>query len=123
LNIRCNRKAYIKIMNLAAFAAGFLFCRRAVPRYQVEKSIRKTRIEERAPMRVYSGSGGIRTHVPLRTTAFRVRLVMTTSIRFHVVNIQFLCGDYVISSQVRYDHFMNPLPYEKDERYNYTREI
>lgn len=30
------------------------------------------------------GSGGIRTHVPLRTTAFRVRLVMTTSIRFHL---------------------------------------
>ena len=26
------------------------------------------------------GEGGIRTHVPLRTTAFRVRLVMTTSI-------------------------------------------
>lgn len=32
---------------------------------------------------LHSGSGGIRTHVPLRTTAFRVRLVMTTSIRFH----------------------------------------
>ncbi len=31
----------------------------------------------------HGGSGGIRTHVPLRTTAFRVRLVMTTSIRFH----------------------------------------
>ena len=31
------------------------------------------------------GSGGIRTHVPLRTTAFRVRLVMTTSIRFQAV--------------------------------------
>ena len=30
------------------------------------------------------GSGGIRTHVPSRTTAFRVRLVTTTSIRFHV---------------------------------------
>ena len=29
------------------------------------------------------GSGGIRTHVPFRTTAFRVRLVTTTSIRFH----------------------------------------
>ena len=29
------------------------------------------------------GSGGIRTHVPLRTTAFRVRLVMTTSILLH----------------------------------------
>lgn len=26
------------------------------------------------------GEGGIRTHVPLRATAFRVRLVMTTSI-------------------------------------------
>ena len=31
------------------------------------------------------GSGGIRTHVPLRTTAFRVRLVMTTSIRFLIL--------------------------------------
>ena len=31
------------------------------------------------------GSGGIRTHVPLRTTAFRVRLVMTTSIRFPIL--------------------------------------
>ena len=32
----------------------------------------------------FGGSGGIRTHVPSRTTAFRVRLVTTTSIRFHV---------------------------------------
>lgn len=32
----------------------------------------------------FNGSGGIRTHVPRRTTAFRVRLVMTTSIRFHI---------------------------------------
>ena len=30
---------------------------------------------------IYGGDGGIRTHVPLRTTAFRVRLVMTASIR------------------------------------------
>ena len=30
------------------------------------------------------GSGGIRTHVPSRTTAFRVRLVTTTSIRFQM---------------------------------------
>ena len=30
------------------------------------------------------GEGGIRTHVPLRTTAFRVRLVMTTSILLHI---------------------------------------
>ena len=29
------------------------------------------------------GEGGIRTHVPLRTTAFRVRLVATTSILLH----------------------------------------
>ena len=32
---------------------------------------------------VFGGSGEIRTHVPLRTTAFRVRLVTTTSIHFH----------------------------------------
>ena len=31
---------------------------------------------------LFGGSGGIRTHVPSRTTAFRVRLVTTTSIRF-----------------------------------------
>ena len=31
---------------------------------------------------IHGGSGGIRTHVPSRTTAFRVRLVTTTSIRF-----------------------------------------
>ena len=35
----------------------------------------------------YGGSGGIRTHVPSRTTAFRVRLVATTSIRFHSSSI------------------------------------
>ena len=34
----------------------------------------------------YGGDGGIRTHVPLRTTAFRVRLVMTASIRLHIDN-------------------------------------
>lgn len=69
------------------------------------------------------GSGGIRTHVPLRTTAFRVRLVMTTSIRFHVENMLFVCGDYVNSNQVRNGRFVYVPPYEKDERYNYTREI
>ena len=31
----------------------------------------------------FGGDGGIRTHVPLRTTRFRVELVMTTSIRLH----------------------------------------
>ena len=36
------------------------------------------------PSRDGGGSGGIRTHVPSRTTAFRVRLVTTTSIRFHM---------------------------------------
>ena len=33
--------------------------------------------------RLYGGEGGIRTHVPFRTTAFRVRLVATTSILLH----------------------------------------
>ena len=33
----------------------------------------------------FGGDGGIRTHVPLRTTAFRVRLVMTASIRLLVI--------------------------------------
>ncbi len=41
----------------------------------------KSRTLRRSPV---GGSGGIRTHVPLRTTAFRVRLVMTTSILLHV---------------------------------------
>ena len=31
-------------------------------------------------LRRHGGEGGIRTHVPFRTTAFRVRLVTTTSI-------------------------------------------
>ncbi len=31
-----------------------------------------------------SGDGGIRTHVPRRANAFRVRPVMTTSIRLHI---------------------------------------
>ena len=35
----------------------------------------------------YGGSGGIRTHVPFRTTAFRVRLVTTTSIRFQFFHL------------------------------------
>ena len=43
------------------------------------------------------GSEGIRTLVPLRAvTAFRVRAVMTTSIRFHImyVNIKFVAEAY-----------------------------
>ena len=36
----------------------------------------------RDDFRERSGKGGIRTHAPRRTTAFRVRLVMTTSIPF-----------------------------------------
>ncbi len=41
------------------------------------------------PSRDGGGSGGIRTHVPSRTTAFRVRLVTTTSIRFQ----KGICGE------------------------------
>ncbi len=33
------------------------------------------------------GDGGIRTHVPFRTTRFRVELVMTASIRLHLIII------------------------------------
>ena len=36
-------------------------------------------------MTFFGGQGGIRTHVPLRTTAFRVRLVTTTSIPVHIL--------------------------------------
>ena len=46
---------------------------------------------------VFGGSEGIRTLVPLRAvTAFRVRAVMTTSIRFHImyVNIKFVAEAY-----------------------------
>lgn len=32
----------------------------------------------------FGGDGGIRTHVPLRTTRFRVELVMTSSIRLRL---------------------------------------
>jgi len=35
----------------------------------------------------------------------------------------FVCGDYVNSNQVRNGRFVYAPPYEKDERYNYTREI
>ena len=44
------------------------------------------------------GEGGIRTHVGLLPNAFRVRPVMTTSIPLRVLVIQFLGGDYMISS-------------------------
>lgn len=45
--------------------------------------------ENRLGTGISGGEGGIRTHVPLRTTAFRVRLVMTTSIllRAFIFNI------------------------------------
>ena len=46
----------------------------------------------------YGGDGGIRTHVPLRTTAFRVRLVMTASIRLHI--------DHALRDQVRKAFFV-----------------
>ena len=45
---------------------------------------KKTRVNLDLRGIVVGGSGGIRTHVPLRTTAFRVQLVTTTSIRFLV---------------------------------------
>ena len=35
----------------------------------------------------FGGEGGIRTHVPLRTTAFRVRRVMTTSLLLRILNM------------------------------------
>ena len=35
----------------------------------------------------YGGDGGIRTHVPVKATRFRVELVMTTSIRLHASSI------------------------------------
>ena len=43
------------------------------------------------------GNDGIRTHVTLRSTAFRVRLVTTTSIRFHVYHIVCLQLYYFIT--------------------------
>lgn len=45
----------------------------------------------------YGGNDGIRTHVTLRSTAFRVRLVTTTSIRFHVYHIVCLQLYYFIT--------------------------
>ena len=43
-------------------------------------------IKEKPPYRrfFFGGRGGIRTHGTFRYTAFRVRLVMTTSILFHI---------------------------------------
>ena len=43
-------------------------------------------------MRVFGGRGGIRTHGTLRYTAFRVQLVIATSILFHSIFIQLLCA-------------------------------
>ncbi len=37
--------------------------------------------EKHSPVIDHGADGGIRTHVPFRTTRFRVELVMTTSIR------------------------------------------
>ena len=39
------------------------------------------------------GAGGIRTHVPLRTTWFRVKLVTTTSIPLHSKIFNFSCEE------------------------------
>ena len=39
------------------------------------------------PNKRYGGDGGIRTHVPVKATRFRVELVMTTSIRLHMFSI------------------------------------
>ena len=36
---------------------------------------------------VFGGDGGIRTHVPRKANAFRVRPVMTTSIRLHIFTL------------------------------------
>ena len=35
--------------------------------------------------RLVGGDGGIRTHVPVKANAFRVRPVMTTSIRLQIL--------------------------------------
>ena len=37
---------------------------------------------------VFGGDGGIRTHVPVKANAFRVRPVMTTSIRLRIYKTQ-----------------------------------
>ena len=55
----------------------------AVPfRVRIPAPSKKQQIPRRGFV-VFGGDGGIRTHVPLRTTRFRVELVMTTSIRLH----------------------------------------
>ncbi len=42
-----------------------------------------------AKTRTFSGDGGIRTRVPRRANAFRVRPVMTTSIRLHKILVKY----------------------------------
>ena len=60
-----------------------------------EKSPLLTFVEEKSPLSDFcggevssfnfcGGDGEIRTHVPVRANAFRVRPVMTTSIRLHI---------------------------------------
>ena len=53
--------------------------------FRVRIPSHQMKVGHKAPLS-FGGEGGIRTHVPLRTTAFRVRLVMTTSILLRVLN-------------------------------------
>ena len=62
--------------------SALLSLRSAVADIPSEKSACDSRFANRRAD-CFGGEGGIRTHGTLRYTAFRVRLVMTTSIRFH----------------------------------------
>ena len=52
----------------------------------------RTRKHKGERVRLVGGRGGIRTHGTFRYTAFRVRLVMTTSILFHFLFYNYYCN-------------------------------
>ena len=70
-------------------------------RPQSEQHAKKKSLETIEAQGICGGSGGIRTHVPLRTTWFRVTLVTTTSIRFRI--------EYSIYSILSHDFESAPL--------------
>ena len=79
---------YIRITKppTANFAVGgFLFA------HQIRMTIPNTspRIKK-FELQAIGGEGGIRTHVPVKANAFRVRPVMTTSILLQILNFLYV---------------------------------
>ena len=56
--------------------------------------------KSRFPMKVYSADGGIRTLVPRRANAFRVRPVMTASIRLQIMVVVQIVGKILAAANI-----------------------